>query len=78
MLMENIAPLSPPCPTCGKEMRLMGHSPTCEGVIYEFWCSDDGDRLSWRTRCAAANSRQNPLTASASSLNQQGGSPARH
>jgi hypothetical protein len=45
---KNVAPLSPPCPTCGKEMRLTGHAPTCEGVIYDFLCSDDGDLLSWR------------------------------
>ena len=47
MRMENVAPLSPPCPTCGKEMRLTGHAPTCDGVIYEFLCGDDGDLLSW-------------------------------
>jgi hypothetical protein len=45
---KNVAPLSPPCPTCGKKMRLTGHAPTCEGVIYDFRCSDDGDFLSWR------------------------------
>jgi hypothetical protein len=63
MRMENVAPLSPPCPTCGKEMRLTGHPPTCEGVIYDFLCSDDGDLLSWRPRRVAANSHQNRLTA---------------
>jgi hypothetical protein len=63
MRMENVAPLSPPCPTCGKEMRLTGHAPTCDGVIYEFLCGDDGDLLSWRPRRVAANSHQNRLTA---------------
>jgi hypothetical protein len=50
MRMENVAPLSPPCPTCGKEMRPTAHAPTCAGVIYDFLCSDDGDRLSWQPR----------------------------
>jgi len=54
MRMENVTPNSPLCPTCGKEMRPTGHAPTCEGVIYDFLCSDDGDRLSWRPRRDAA------------------------
>ena len=55
--MENIAPLSSPCPTCGKEMTLTGITPTSESVIYEYLCSNDGDRLSWRPnhRCDLAD-----------------------
>ena len=41
-------PIPPTCPTCGKEMRLTGVVPTCEGTIYDYMCSNDGDRLSWR------------------------------
>lgn len=41
-------PILPICPTCGKEMRLTGVDPTCDGAIYEYECSNDGDRLSWR------------------------------
>lgn len=50
MRMQTVTPISPPCPTCGKEMKLTGHAPTCESVIYDFLCSEDGDRLSWRHR----------------------------
>ena len=57
MRMENVTPTSPPCPTCGKEMRLTGHTPTCESMIYDFLCSDDGDRLSWQPRPVAAGAR---------------------
>ena len=53
---KDVTPISPPCPTCGKEMRLTGHSPTCESVIYDYLCSDDGDRLSWQPGRVAANS----------------------
>ncbi len=55
MRSENVTPIS--CPTCGKEMRLTGHAPTCESVIYDFLCTDDGDRLSWRPRVAPNNNR---------------------
>ena len=58
MRIENVTPIFPPCPTCGKEMKLTGHAPTCESVIYDFLCTDDGDRLSWRPRRVAANSHQ--------------------
>ena len=54
MRIENVTPIFPHCPTCGKEMRLTGHAPTCESVIYDFLCTDDGDRLSWRPRRVAA------------------------
>ena len=56
MRIENVTPISPPCPTCGKEMRLTGHTPTCQSVIYDFSCSEDGDRVSWHRRHVAANS----------------------
>ena len=52
MRSENVIPISLSCPSCGKEMRLTGHAPTCESVIYDFLCTDDGDRLSWRQRVA--------------------------
>jgi hypothetical protein len=45
---EAMPPISPTCPTCGKEMRLTGFSPFCDGTIYDYKCSNDGDRLSWR------------------------------
>jgi hypothetical protein len=41
-------PISYICPTFGKELRLTGVVPTCEGTMYEYQFSDDGDRLSWR------------------------------
>jgi hypothetical protein len=43
-----ISPPCPICPTCGKEMRLTGATPTSGSTIYEYLCSNDGDRLSWR------------------------------
>ena len=47
---EKQFPFFLPCPTCGKDMKQTGYSPMCETVIYEFLCSDDGDRLSWQAR----------------------------
>ena len=41
-------PISPICPTCGQEMTLTGVVPTCGDTIYDYVCSNDGDRLSWR------------------------------
>jgi len=29
-------------------MRLTGVNPFCDGTIYDYKCSNDGDRLSWR------------------------------
>ena len=52
MRTENVTPISPPCPTCGKKMRLTGVAPTCESVNYDYLCSNDGDRLSWRPSLA--------------------------
>ena len=52
MRMETVPPLLPSCPTCGKVMRHTGYSPTCDSVIFDFLCSDDGDRLSWRRRAS--------------------------
>jgi len=43
-----VPPIPPTCPTCGREMRLTGVVPTCEDAIYEYLCSKDGGRLSWR------------------------------
>jgi hypothetical protein len=47
---KNVPPISLPCPTCAKTMRLTSVAPTCESVVYGYVCSDDGDRLSWRHR----------------------------
>ena len=41
-------PIPPSCPTCGKKMRLTGVTPTCQGTVYDYLCSEDGDCLSWR------------------------------
>lgn len=61
---ENVTPISLSCPTCGKEMKLTGHAPTCESMIYDFLCSDDGDRLSWLhrngDRAMSASDQQQP------------------
>lgn len=57
MRMEKITLTFLPCPTCGKDMKPIGHTPTCESVIYDFLCSDDGDRLSWRPRRVAVGGR---------------------
>ena len=43
---KTVPPIPPTCPTCGKEMTLTGVVPNCEGAIYEYQCSNDGDRLS--------------------------------
>jgi hypothetical protein len=40
---ETVPPISPFCPTCGKEMRLTGINPTCDGTTYDYQCSNDGD-----------------------------------
>ena len=46
----NVTPVPPSCPTCGKQMKLTGYNPTCEGVVYNYVCRSDGDRLSWQPR----------------------------
>jgi hypothetical protein len=46
MRIETVPPLLPSRPTCGRVMRHTGHSPTCDGAIYDFLCSNDGDPLS--------------------------------
>jgi len=43
-----VTPTSPLCPTCGKEMRHTSVTPTCNNTIYDYVCSDDGDRISWQ------------------------------
>jgi hypothetical protein len=40
----------PCCPTCGTEMEFVSISPTCQSVIYEYTCPNDGDRLNWECR----------------------------
>ena len=45
---EYTAITSPLCPTCGKKMEQTSATPTSDGVIYAFFCSNDGDRLSWQ------------------------------
>ena len=45
---ETVPPITPTCPTCGKEMRLTGINPACDGATYDYECSNDGDRLRWR------------------------------
>jgi hypothetical protein len=47
---KTVPRIPPICPTCGKELTLVGVVPTCESTIYEYQCSNDGDRLSWRPR----------------------------
>ena len=61
-------PIPPYCPTCGKQMKLTGHSATCHSLIYDFSCSDDGDRLSWHRRRGAASSPRNSRAALLSTL----------
>jgi hypothetical protein len=48
--MESVTVISVPCPSCGKRMWLTGHTPTCQSVIYDFSCIEDGDRVSWHRR----------------------------
>ena len=45
---ETVPSIFPICPTCGKEMRLTGINPACDGATYDYECSNDGDRLRWR------------------------------
>jgi hypothetical protein len=45
---KNVPSISIHCPTCGKEMTPAGVTPTCDGTIYEYLCSNDGDRLTWQ------------------------------
>jgi hypothetical protein len=40
-LSKNVPPLSLPCPTCGKDMRLASLTPTIKGVVYGYLCKDD-------------------------------------
>jgi hypothetical protein len=40
-LQDNVPPLSPPCPTCGKDMRLVSVTPAKESVAYGYLCRDD-------------------------------------
>ncbi len=47
---KTVPPVPPPCPTCGKEMKLLGEVPNVEGTIYEYICENDEDRLTWQPR----------------------------
>ena len=37
---NDVRPLCPPCPTCGKEMKLASVTPTAKSVIYRYLCGD--------------------------------------
>ena len=55
MLQENLSAKSAShiflaCPTCASTMSVTSITPTCNGVIYGFLCSNDGDHISWRRR----------------------------
>ena len=45
---KTVPPNPPHCATCGKKMSLIDVVPISESVIYEYLCSDDGDRLTWQ------------------------------
>jgi lysyl-tRNA synthetase class I len=40
-MQNNIPPICPPCPTCGKEMRMVSVTQTRESVVYGFLCGND-------------------------------------
>jgi hypothetical protein len=44
---KTVPPFFPLCPTCNQKMAFIALSPTCQSVIYEYLCRNDGDRLSW-------------------------------
>jgi hypothetical protein len=47
---KTVPPIPPPCPTCGKEMKLLHVVPNTEGTIDEYLCEGEGDRLTWQPR----------------------------
>jgi hypothetical protein len=47
---NSIPSFSPLCPRCNKEMTFVSVSPTCQSVIYDYVCRNDGDRFSWECR----------------------------
>jgi hypothetical protein len=47
---KTVPSIPPPCPTCGKEMKLRGVVPNTQGTIYEYLCENEGDRLTWQPR----------------------------
>jgi len=53
-------PLSPFCPSCGKEMSLIGVVPTCGNTIYEYLCSNDRGRLSWQPQSGGTDIDKHP------------------
>jgi hypothetical protein len=38
---DNIPPVCPPCPTCGKEMTLVSVTPAMESVVFGYLCAND-------------------------------------
>lgn len=44
----------PRCPTCDTAMEFVAITPTCQSVIYEYICPNEGDRLNWECRQHAA------------------------
>ena len=38
---DNIPPICPPCPTCGKEMRLVSVTPARKSVVFGYLCGND-------------------------------------
>ena len=56
-------------------MTLTGVIPTCEGPTYDYQCSNDGDRLSWRPhQLKSFNSNSEP--SSTCSVHPMGQRPA--
>jgi hypothetical protein len=45
---KTVTPIPPPCPTCGKEMKLTGIVPSSKATTYEYLCESEGDRLTWQ------------------------------
>jgi hypothetical protein len=38
---DNVPPICPPCPTCGKEMRLVSITPAWESEVFSYLCAND-------------------------------------
>ena len=58
---KTVPPISPSCPTCTKPMRLISMTPFCDGVVYGYVCSNDGDHVSWRPRFTGTQRDQNHI-----------------
>ena len=64
MRIEKADLVGPSCPSCGKEMRQTGYTPTSQSVSYDFICSEDGDCVSWHRRnMNPSPTRQSPAYA---------------